>query len=144
MAPMIAHGDQVRLSVREPRLGDIVAACRRDGAIVVHRYLGKRPWFDRGSRRWGWLAVTRPDQGDGYDPEVPVCDLLGVVGEVRADEGREFESMTVSPGARGRAAWWFLRYSLGVVVRRLRQRVKGDHEVSSSTGGEANRAEDKT
>lgn len=125
MAPVLADDSEIRLTKKDPWPGDVVAVSRRDGGILVHRFLVKRPWFDSAKRGWVWLAVTRPDQGKGFDPEVPVGNLLGVVSEVRGRKGQPFGVFGVGVLDRLRALGWVGRYIMRRGVSWMRGRLTG-------------------
>ncbi|MBV8463838.1 MAG: S24 family peptidase [Acidimicrobiales bacterium] len=75
----IVSGDQVRIGPEaRPRWGSVWAYCGPDGAILVHRFIGRRP---------GGLLF----QGDGRgapDPLVGPDVLIGRVTAVRTPDGR--------------------------------------------------------
>ncbi len=120
MAPVLEHGWQVEVEPRRSRPGDIVALVRKDGSLVVHRYLGTRPWRDRVGR-WHRLAVTRPDDGEGFDAEVPLGDVLGVVNGVRTLDGEGFTPVHVGPAQRLYALGWGAKYAVRTLGRRIRR-----------------------
>lgn len=125
MAPVLQNGDEVRLIRKNPWPGDIVAICRRDGEILVHRFLMKRPWFDPARRTWVLLAVARPDQGTKFDSEVPAENLLGVVCEIGNGKEQPSRVLTIGVLDRARAMGWVARYLVGRVVSCVRRRVAG-------------------
>lgn len=80
MAPRYRSGSRVLVVVpdRAPRTGDVWAFCRRDGEVVVHRFL---------ARSHGRF-VFRGDAEPRADLSVPAGWLVGVVREV--DDGTRY------------------------------------------------------
>lgn len=117
MRPVLEDGWLVQLVPEVARSGDVVALVARDGKLSVHRYLGQRPFWQSQARSWVRLAVTRPDQGNGFDPEVPLSDVLGVVRQVRRSAGEDFVPLRIRFSDRCAARAGFCRYVLRRVLR---------------------------